>query len=181
MVVSRLRPQKERKEKGKMQKKLKIGLIITTMLVLIGITYAAIMVTIQVGNIGSIRTTYGLEFQRVDGTVITQLDWGSDIDPPAMITPSDPSGLKYICNTGNQEIYIGWYVTDLPPWATLTCKYLEDTEWVPLPQNVFNVEKFHRQPDERINIKFILDIDSSASPGPFSFTINIIGADSPTG
>lgn len=164
-----------------MQKKLKIGLIITTMLVLIGITYAAIVVTIQVGNIGSIRIMYGLEFQRVDGTIITQLDWGSDIDPPATITPSDPSGLKYICNTGNAELYIGWNVTNLPSWATLTFEYLEDTEWHPLPQNVFNVEKMHRQPDERINVKFTLDIDSSASPGPFSFTINIIGADNPAG
>jgi hypothetical protein len=171
-----------------MQKAVKIAAILLLSLMTVSLTaYAAIRFTLPISNTANIM---GYEIQLWDtqnSTAITSFNWG-DLSVGSTVDTDQLLGgytrPLVIRNLDAYYIFVGWNCTNtLPSGVTLTAQYYNSGygEYQSWPQNTYNLIPQLNPTSNSVPIKFILTVSASATNGPFSFTINVLAAETNVG
>ena len=158
------------------------GLCLISMLVCTTMGY--MWFTRQIPNTCTINAQWDIKLLRGDTMeVLTSIDWGN-LNPGETRTTNQLYAGKcnYIRNDGNSLAYIAWQLDPssvLPAGVSITAKYGDppSTVWT---QNQFSSvcvgagETYGR-------VEFDLSTSLTSPPGAFSFTINLLAADSGMG
>lgn len=161
-----------------MKKKLKIGIVATIVACLISAAAASVLLSIDVENTGTILSAPGMELMLEDKTtVVTAINWGSDINPTSTKTTFDVFGKDLLLhNTGNVEWWFAWTKTGLPSGVSLTCEFWNTGEggrWDKFPENAWNIGP----PVSAVpggyttKFRFTLTVTPTVPAGAFSFTV----------
>lgn len=167
----------------KLKTKAIFGIAFISML-LVTVTFATLYFTRPIGNNATINAHWDIKLLRGDTLeVINTIEWGS-LDPGTVISTNQLySGLcNKIKNLGNSIVYVAWQLdagSTLPAGVTITAEYGEPPT-IAYPQNSYLVVI---GPDSisTDRVEFILTTSAATPPGSFSFTINLLAADSGSG
>jgi hypothetical protein len=180
-----------RRRKMDKKKGLKIGILcVASMLVGSLVTYAALQYLLYVPNVARIGAAYGIQlWDAYNRVTITSFDWGTIMPGHNETTDQLVGVYQYVqvLNTGLSPCWVAWQLNGtLPAGVTLTAFY-DKNDYVPWAQNTYigidMASDNNPIPSGQGStwVMWCLTVPVGPSPTTFTFTINLLAADSRNG
>lgn len=151
------------------------------------LVFAAVKVTYDITSTVTVEAVYGITVLDYETKTIeiSSFAFGTIAEGETISTYKLNGWGVCVKNTGNEEFYLGWNVTDLPAGFELIC-IDSMTGYDPIPQNNFSLYGPIQPGDYAMGTTDVAQFDFrltnvGALPDDYTFTIKFLGADTPTG